>query len=85
MTLEPTFKSGVPTGSHLWAPVPSPDAPRWSEILSNAMGHPAEIGDRRTGILLPLCEDPQAILPLAEHFADTLGALSTGSKSTPYR
>lgn len=34
MTLEPTFKSGVPTASRLWTPVPSPDASRWSDALS---------------------------------------------------
>ncbi len=85
MTLDHTFERGSPTASRLWAPLPAREEVRWFEAIASATEHPPLLSPERSGITLPLCSDPQSILSLAEHLADTLASLARGQAAGPYR
>jgi hypothetical protein len=90
LTLDHAFDGPEPRQSRLWAPVTPRDPTAWSSVISQATERPAFLEEQRSGILLPastlpVCTDPETVVPLAEGLVEALTSLSGVHSAGPYR
>lgn len=86
LSLAHRFDDATPVESCLWVALPrAHDASGLIEALSEATGHTALIEQNRLGLRLPVCDDPESIVGIAEQLASEIAHLSGVGAGGPYR
>ncbi|MRG96130.1 hypothetical protein [Polyangium spumosum] len=86
LSLDHRWELDRPAESRLWTPRPERDLPAsWSETITKATGREPLLEEDRLGIRLPLVQDPEEMLGVAEAFAGAVAALAGATRLGPYR
>jgi hypothetical protein len=86
LSLDHRWESDRPVETRLWAPRPEQlDPAAIAAALTKTMERPSLIEESRVGISLPLINDPEEMLPLAEGFATRVASLAGAHEKGPYR